>query len=180
MPGIRNLYIVNDSVIKVPQPKGSTFKAIPSLKNRSVLWVEIIYETKNRVPDSIWRIIFNRIDLDDNGQYELTFDELTKKMRNITLFSFQTPETLGEGNEPLPIPSSIAIPTKTERKALIRYIIDRMPTLKKEAAFSVQAAVVHAEAIHNEYRNLIIKAAKYRRAKESSEHQNISRKSTDK
>lgn len=170
MPGMRNLYLANNSVFKVPQPKESVFKAIPALKNQSVLWVELVYETKDKVPVSILKISFNRIDLDDNGQYKLTFDELTKSMRNINLFSFQTPESLGSGNEPLPIPSSLAIPTSAERKALLEYIVDKMPTLKHEAAYSVQKAIANAEAINKEYRDLIIAAAKIRKAKGALEH----------
>lgn len=164
MAGIRYLYITEDlKVIKVPIPKGSAFKAVPGHKNQSVLCVELLYETENRVPVTIWRIIFNRIELDENGQYDLTTDEVSKNMRNVMLFSNQTPESLSEGDDPLPIPSSMTIPTRAQRKALLEYIKNKMPTLHSEAAYMVQQAVAIAEEQNKRYRKLILDAAKIRK-----------------
>jgi hypothetical protein len=127
MSGIRYLFISNNNVFKIPTPKDRIYKPIPQLANQDVLEIILYYETINRKPNKLLFISFDRMQLDNHGQYILTQEEINKGSRNFLLFAFQTPEILSKSDKPLPIPSTITIPTKSEKVCLKQYLKEYMP-----------------------------------------------------
>jgi len=97
MAGTRFLFISKEAqVYKVPIPKDFEYKAIPSLADQDVLEVILHYETRNRKPHKLICVSFQRLSLDNNGQYKLTDDEMNNRSRNFREFALHTPETLSE------------------------------------------------------------------------------------
>lgn len=164
LSGTRFLFISNDlDVYKIPIPKASIYKAVPQLANQSVLEVILYYETNERKPINLVDVWYNRLQLDSNGQYELTQKEIAYMSRNFILFSLQTPETLSKQEKPLPIPSALVMPTLSEKEALIKYIKKSMPKLYPQGAYVIERAIQSRTEINKKNTNLVKQAARLKR-----------------
>jgi hypothetical protein len=153
------LYISEKEVYPIPIPKKFVYKAIPELANKSVLGVNMIYEIQNRKP---WRLInfsFDRILLDENGQYIFTAEESNKKSYNFIEFALVTPEELSRREEPLPIPQTIVIPDAKEKETLIKYIKQKYPLLWDNSPEVLEKSIRSYIAKHNKLKDLVKKAS---------------------
>jgi len=166
MPGTRFLFISKEAQIyKVPIPKRFLYKAIPSLADQDVLGVILHYETRNRKPHKLIYVSFQRLSLDNNGQYKLTDDEMIKQTRNFREFAWHSPETLSEIDRPLPIPTAVAIPTQLEKDCLKEYLKEYMPQLVNSGSQVIESAIVSRNKINLENKRLILNASKLRKNK---------------
>src|SRR5690606_38403228 len=119
MSGLRYLLINSDyKVYKIPAPKNHIYPSVQELSNQLVLEVILYYETHNRKPNQLLHVSFDRLQLNNDGQFIMTELEREKGLRNFLLFGFETPESLSKRNEPLPLPSAIVTPTILEKEAL--------------------------------------------------------------
>ncbi|MBS4022978.1 MAG: hypothetical protein KGZ79_11275 [Dethiobacter sp.] len=168
MPGIKFLYITSEGkVYTIPTPNDSTYKAIPELGNSSVLMVNLYYETKNRKPWRLIRVGFDRIQLEEHGQYVLTTQERHDKFYNFNMFGFMTVEELSKGDEPLPIPKAPDIPTAKEKIALINFIRSKYPALWENSPLAVEKAIEFNINAHSKLINMV-KEANLKRRKNSN------------
>ncbi|GAU75433.1 hypothetical protein [Fusibacter sp. 3D3] len=166
MSGTRFLFITKDlQIYKVPMPRNYIYKAIPSLHNQDVLKVILHYETENRKPSKLVLVSFQRLTLDHNGQYELTNDEIREGSRNFIEFAYHTPESLSETDQPLPIPTPVALPTQLEKDCLKAYIKKNMPQLVGAGFYIIEREVESRKKINLEHKNLVLNASKLRRKK---------------
>jgi len=129
MTGIKCLYITKDNnIYKIPAPNGNLYKPVPSLADEEVLFTILYYETINRIPSKLISANFDRIQLDNNGGYKLTIDEIKKRYYNFDNYGFSDAEWLSQ-KDCLPLPQATIIPTPTEKEALHYYIKDKFPSL---------------------------------------------------
>ncbi len=160
MSGIKFLYIDGQGEIyTIPVPKKFVNKPIPKLANKSVLEVFLFYETRDRKPWRLHEIGFDRILLDELGQYTLTEEEIHNRSYNFINFGFSTPEELGKREEPLSIPKAVALPTVKEKTALIDYIKQKYPMLWKNSPEVLEKSIKARITAHSELIDMVKKAS---------------------
>ncbi|MCO1603498.1 hypothetical protein [Desulfosporosinus nitroreducens] len=159
MSGIKFLFISGKGeVCPIPASKGSDYKAAPELANESVLVVELFYEVKNRKP---WRLIhvgFDRIQLDEHGQYILTLEERVSKFYNISHFGLATAEELSKREEPVTIPKALVVPNAKEKEALISFIKRKYPILWKNSPEAIEVSIQSRLNTHLDLVSLVKKS----------------------
>jgi hypothetical protein len=129
MTGITCVYITKDNdIYKIPIPNGNLYKPVPALAHKEVLFTLLYYETVNRIPSKLISANFDRIQLDNNGGYEFTIDEIKKRNYNFDNYAFSDAESLSQ-RDCLPIPQTTIIPTTAEKEALYYYIKEKFPHL---------------------------------------------------
>lgn len=155
MSGIKWMYISKEGeVFKVPHPKDGMFKAIPQLASQTVLEVCLYYETKDRKPWKMLRVDFDRITLNNNGQY-LSQSETHGSLRNFLEYGLITPEQLSEKQDPWVIPKAPVIPNKIEKEVLIHFLKDKYPLLWQNSPEAIEIAILNRKNVHNKYLSLI-------------------------
>lgn len=129
MPGIMYLYIARDySLHKIPILNGKVYKPVPTLANEEVLFTLLYYETIARKPSKLILANFDRFQLNSNGSYELTIDEIKKRYYNFDNYGFINAELLSE-EDCIQIPQATILPTNKEKYALYNYIKEKYPSL---------------------------------------------------
>ena len=160
---VKLLYISSErKVYKIPQPKGNIYKAIPELAEQEVLIVSLIYEIRERKP---WRLItmyFDRIELDKQGQYQWTKEEMSSKMHNAIHFGFTTPEELSERTQVV-IPEAPVNPTKFEIEVLKEYLKTQEPNLWKNSPEILGFSIRANEVVYKKLKNMVKKASEIKR-----------------
>lgn len=163
MSGVKFLYLSGEEVYPIPIPKKFVFKAIPELAKKSVLEINLIYETCNRKP---WRLIdigFDRILLDEIGQYTLTDQEAHNGLYNFLNFGYTTPEELSKREDPSPIPKAIVVPDAKEKEVLIKYIKKKYPLLWENSPEVLERSIKSRTIIHSELKDMVKKASVIKR-----------------
>lgn len=166
MSGVKWFYISNEGkIFNVPQPKHWVFKPILELANQWVLEVCLYYETKNRKPAHLISISFDRIKLDNKGQYRLTSDETNMKLRDFLEYGFTTAEELSKKTDPWSIPDAPIIPNQNEKDALIQFLKSQYPLLWNGCPQIIEKEIIQKEAIHKKKLELIRRAIKLKKSK---------------
>lgn len=164
MSGIRYLFISSDNQIyKITVPKGNEYKPMPQLADQDVLEVILYYETVSRKPSKLLFVSFDRLHLDNKGRYILTRGEIDNGIRNYILFAFQTPETISKGDNPLPIPTAVCIPTKSEKECIKNYLKELMPQLHFSGLQMIEREIKSRIDINEKNKKLVLDAAKIRK-----------------
>lgn len=164
--GLRFFYISGEvKIYSIPIPKRFVYKAIPELANQLVLEVNLFFETLNRKPWRLLNVSFDRIQLDENGQYTVTDEEVHKGMYNFNTFAYTTAEELSNRDIPLPIPKAIVIPDPKEKEVLVKYIKQKYPALWKNSADVIERSIRSRIASHSELVDMVKKASAIRRKK---------------
>lgn len=159
MTGIMCLYITSKcDICKIPIPNGKVYKPIPSLANEEVLFTMLYYETLDRKPSNLIIANFDRFQLDANGGYELTLDEIKKRYYNFDNYGFVDSELLSENNC-IQIPQATVLPTENEKEALYNYIKEKYPSLWRNFCERIESYIQNC--IHNdlELKKLVKKAS---------------------
>ena len=164
MSGFKFLFISREGEVHpIPAPKGAVYKAVPMLANESVLLVEMFYEVKNRKPWQLIRIGFDRIQLDEHGQYILTTEEMGNKFYNICHFGLASAEELSKREEPVAIPKAPVVPNAKEKETLISFIKGKYPLLWKNSPASIELSIKSRLNSHSDLINLVKKSTVIRR-----------------
>ena len=165
MGGIKWLYISKENKIyKVPNPKNGRFKEIKELSEQDVLKVMLYYRTKNRKPDKLVMVEFDRITLDSKGVYEVTDERQRRMLQNAFQFLYNTPQELVDTKSPFELPLAPTVPSDIEKKAIYEYLNKNLPNLGNDAPAIVENAISSLKKIHEKRINLIKEANKLRKS----------------
>lgn len=149
MSGVKWLYISKeDKVFKVPNPKNNKYKAVKELAGQNVLKVMMYYETKDRKPERLLIVEFDRIRLDAKGNYELSEVKMKNVMQNALHFMYATPQQLANSEGPIVLPIAPCIPSSKEKVALYAYLNSKIPSLGKDAPKIVENTVSSLQNVH--------------------------------
>ncbi|QDQ01458.1 hypothetical protein FOH38_13835 [Lysinibacillus fusiformis] len=96
------------------------------------------YKTKNRRPDKLVMLKFDRITLDSEGEYELTEERQSKVLQNAFQFIYNRPQELANNKSPFELPLAPSIPPNNEKIALYEYLNKKFPNLGKDAPAIVE------------------------------------------
>ncbi|MGE7986088.1 hypothetical protein [Lysinibacillus fusiformis] len=163
MGGIKWLFISKEhKVFKVPNPKNGRFKEIKELSEQDVLKVMLYYRTKNRKPDKLVMVEFNRITLDSQGVYEVTDESKKRKLQNAFQFIYNTPQQLSDNRSPFELPLAPIVPSDMEKQVLYDYLNRNFQNLGKDAPAIVENAISSLKKIHEKKINFIQEANKLR------------------
>ena len=166
MSSLRMILISEDSkVFKIPIPKEMVYKPVKQLSNQRVLQVTFYYETYDRKPSQLLKIYFDRIDLDDKGQYSYTDDERLRHFRNISIFTLQTPETYSDSTQEVTIPTASEVPTLKEKEAIINYFKDKMPQFYPQGCYILEKAIHESLERNEANKNFMKEVARLRKNK---------------
>ncbi|MBK3495041.1 hypothetical protein JFL43_09245 [Viridibacillus sp. YIM B01967] len=139
MSGVKWLYISTENKIyKVPNPKNGKFKEIKELSEQDVLKVMLYYKIKNRRPDKLVMLEFDRITLDSEGVYELTDKRQSKVLQNAFQFIYNRSQELANNKSPFELPLAPKVPSNNEKIALYEYLNKKFPNLGKDAPAIVE------------------------------------------
>ncbi|MFJ8102716.1 hypothetical protein [Lysinibacillus sp. NPDC096212] len=165
MGGIKWLYISEENKIyKVPNPKNGRFKEIKELSEQDVLKVMLYYRTKNRKPDKLVMVEFDRITLDSQGGYEVTDERNRRMLQNAFQFIYNTPQQLADSKSPFELPLAPSVPSNIEKKALYEFLNQNFPNLGNDAPAIVENAISSLKKIHQKKIDLIKEANKLRKS----------------
>ncbi|MCL1694585.1 hypothetical protein [Lysinibacillus sp. BPa_S21] len=163
MSGVKWLYISKEcKVYKVPNPKNGKFKELKELSGQDVLKVMLYYETKDRKPDKLIFVEFDRVNLDSEGIYELNDERNSKVLKNAFQFIYNTPQELADNKSPFELPLAPSVPSINEKIALYEYLNKKFPNLGKNAPVVVENKICSLKKIHQEKINMIKEANKLR------------------
>ncbi len=165
MAGFLNLCICMDGkIIKVPNVKWDNNKSIPQLSEQEVLHVHIVYDTEERNPNMIIGVWFDRVQLDELGQYSLNKNH--PSLQNFIEYAFVSAEELCERNEPLTIPAAPVVPTQFEKESLNTYLKNKYPVLLKNSPHAIELTINRLNEQHRKYIGLVKKANSLRRIRQ--------------
>jgi hypothetical protein len=157
MTGFMNLYITkNCEVHKIPIPNGKVYKPVPVLADQEVLFTLLYYETINRKPSNLIMVNFDRFQLNSDGGYQLTIDEIKKRCYNFDNYAFIYDKLLSEKNC-LQIPQATILPTNNEKVALYDYIKEKYPSLWNNFPQALQCYIQNCLDRDLELRRLVKK-----------------------
>jgi hypothetical protein len=149
--GTRFLLISKESkAYKIPKPNNSIYKPVPELNNQEVLEVNLIYGTENRKPSELIRILFDRIILDHNGGYEVTWegDSFSKFIHLLS----------ENQNNRINLPMKPVLPTEKEKTCILNYIKTHLQSLYENAPYILEAEIKQRE---EHFKEEMIKAKKF-------------------
>ena len=157
MAGFLNLCICTDGkIIKVPNVKWDNNKGIPELSAQEVLHVHIAYDIEERKPSRIIGVWFDRLQLDELGQYNLNINH--PSLQNFIKYAMASAEQLCEREEPLAIPEAPVLPTQFEKEALNAYLKNKYPVLLKNTPHTIELTINRLKEQHRGYIDLVKKA----------------------
>ncbi|MGE7921335.1 hypothetical protein ACQKM9_20705 [Viridibacillus sp. NPDC093762] len=149
MSGVKWLYISTENKIyKVPNPKNGKFKEIKELSEQDVLKVMLYYKTKNRRPDKLVMLEFDRITLDSEGVYELTDERQSKVLQSAFQYINNRPQELADNKSPFELPLVPKVPSNNEKIALYEYLNKKFPNLGKDAPAIVEKVRPNSEKMY--------------------------------
>jgi len=138
MTGCRHLFLSGDKILKMTQPKNHKYKPELQFANQNVLEVILFYEIKNRKPNVLIMVDFDRFRLDCNGVYEQTDEDRRRALHNFFEFGFPSLFDEEDDDRPVSIPVAPIIPTESEKKLLYSYIAEKLPKLSIDAPYIVE------------------------------------------
>jgi hypothetical protein len=144
---LKYILVSDNKVFDIPNSKNSEEKiTISELSNQYVLIMEMIYENKNRKPYKIIRIIYNRMQFDQEGVY--TRDYLSEENRvKLEYVMYPINTQIGE-KQSLPIPKAPVTPSKGEIEIIKQYLNKKYPPLLINSPNAVENAVKQSEEKH--------------------------------
>jgi hypothetical protein len=145
--GMKIICITENDAVEIPESKRKNEKWMkPDLANKSVLMVEISYETENRKPFKIIHLGFDRISFNEQGIYDFQEAMISEEARvkSDYMWSFLS------DNKPLPIPIAPAIPTEDELKKIKSYLNEKYPLLLENTPEAFELTIDRIKDRHNE------------------------------
>ncbi|MEH7237900.1 hypothetical protein [Bacillus sp. JJ1562] len=129
--------VLKENVFEIPKNKIEDRKiTIEELAGQDVIRLEICYEIKNKKPNSILRVLFERFTFDGNGvcNFRITREEIKRNYDYI--FSVESP---------LPLPKSPVLPNELETKAIKHYLNRKYPALLKNDPYAIEVAILNCK-----------------------------------
>jgi hypothetical protein len=147
---VKYILVFNNNVLEVPMSKLNKGKFInPELSNQNVLKIEMIYETNNRKPYNIIRILFDRINFDKNGVYYMD-DSLTEENSIKLEYVMYSINSELIDPQPLPIPKAPIIPSKGEIEIIKGYLTKKYPFLLNNSPNALEYWIKRSKEIYEE------------------------------
>lgn len=144
--GIKYLCVFDGNVYEIPVYKIKDGKfPKKELAGKTVIMMEMIYETKNRRPYKIVRIAFDRVSFDDEGIYDVRKDSASEVIGVKLEYMYSK---LNKKLDPLPIPIAPVIPTDEEVKIIKAYISKKYPILCKNSSNIIEKWIKEANEQH--------------------------------
>lgn len=147
---IKYLCVLKDEVVELPVSRiedGIVTKK--ELANKTVLKVEMIYETENRKPAYLKRIIFDRATFDSHGVYNFFNESSENEFKTKLEYIFSDLYNSNDRSS-LPIPVAPTIPTDEEIEIFKHYVNRKYPLLLKNSPLAFENAIYKSKAKHKE------------------------------
>lgn len=143
---IKYLCVHDGKVYEIPVYKIKNGKfPKKELAGKTVIMMEMTYETKDRRPFKIIRITFERASFDNKGIYDIHKDAPSQAFAVKLKYMFSK---LYKKNEPLPIPIAPVIPTKQEVEILKAYLNKKYPALLQNSPNVIEKWITIAKEQH--------------------------------
>ena len=163
MSGTRWVLISKDNkVYKISQPRNWIFKPMRELAGEEVLEVILYYDIKNRKPNKLLMVDFDRINLSEEGSRIQSDEDDRKVLHNFFEFGLTTIEELAK-KEVLAIPVAPIIPSTLEKEALYTYLREKLEVLADEAPIIVENRIKYLKQKHMECVSMVREASKLRK-----------------
>lgn len=144
--GIKYLCVYDGNVYEIPVYKIKDGKfPKKELAGRTVIMMEMIYETKNRRPYKIVRVAFDRVSFDENGIYDVRKDSASEVIGVKLEYMYSK---FHKKNEPLPIPIAPVIPSGEEVKIIKEYLKKKYPILYANSSNAIEEWIEEAKEQH--------------------------------
>lgn len=144
--GMKYLCVYDGNVYEIPVYKIKDGKfPKKELAGKTVIMMEMIYETKNRRPYKITRIAFDRVSFDNNGIYDVGKED-TSEVIGVKLEYMYS--KLHKTSEPLPIPIAPVIPSDEEVKIIKDYLRKKYPILYENSSNVIEEWINNAKEQH--------------------------------
>ncbi|MGC5770770.1 hypothetical protein [Paenibacillus pabuli] len=158
----RYLFVSREGkVVKIVRPKNHKYKSVPQLAGEDVLEVILYYRNKDRKPNELLMVGFDRFRLDSQGNYVQTEEDRKRAFHNFHSFGMAD---LLEGIEdekedkPLPIPVAPIIPTTAEKRSLYDYINEKLPNFSDDAPYVIENKIKAAKEKYEEFKSMARKS----------------------
>ena len=140
---VKYICVVDGEVSEIPfyKVKNGQFPK-PEFANKTGIMMEMVYETRNRKPYKIYRVVFEHVTFDEQGIYNSRTSENQRKFCVKLKYLFTD---LYEPLEPLPIPIAPIIPTDDEITALKDYINRKYPALLKNSPTIIEDRIAESK-----------------------------------
>jgi len=144
--GMKYLCVYDGNVYEIPVYKIKDGKfPKKELAGKTVIMMEMIYETKNRRPYKIVRIAFDRVSFDEHGIYDVGKDD-TSKVIDVKLEYMYS--RYHKSTEPLPIPIAPVIPTDEEVNIIKEHLRKKYPVLYQNSSNVIEEWIQDAQEQH--------------------------------
>lgn len=146
---LKYICILDDKVFEIPVSKmkdGKMFKS--ELKNKTVIMMEIIYETKDRRPNQLTRIVFSKPTFDHEGIYD--YGEKAESPETAVMIEYIFSSITSDEESPLPIPIAPVIPTQKEIEIYKSYLNEKYPNLLKNSPNAIEHSIAKSKQRHKE------------------------------
>lgn len=145
---IKYICVFENTVHEIPLTKVKDGKMeAPIFSNQSVLKMEMVYETKNRKPNKILRIIFNNILFNSDGIYDYGAASVSKEFQVKLEYIMSG---IGLESSPLPIPIAPVIPSNKEVELLKNHLNNKYPLLLFNSPYALEEAINQSKVQHQE------------------------------
>lgn len=143
---VKYICVTDEAVYEIPfyQIKGGKFPR-RELASQTVIMMEMTYETKNRRPFTIIRIVFERVTFDKHGIYDA---RAVSDSEEFAVKRAYTLSQLDEITDPLPIPIAPVILTEIEINAIKAYLNRKYPALLKNAPSAIEEWIAVSKEKH--------------------------------
>lgn len=143
---IKFLCVLDGVIHEVPIYKMKNGKMVkPELADKTVIMMEIVYETKDRKPFKIMRINFSKAYFDDRGIHDIESVSNSKEIGIKLEYIFSD---FSEEPNPLPIPIAPELPTEKEVALIVSYLNRKYPYLLINSPTAIEQAVSESKENH--------------------------------
>lgn len=154
---VKYLYVLDGVVYEIPISRIKNGEVVNvELAGKTVLMMELIYETKDRKPFKLSRIVFEDIIFDCDGIYNFG-DSIASK--SIIEYAFSG---IGMESAPLPIPIAPTIPTE-EVISIKNYLNRKYPYLLINSPVAIEQSIAKSIEHHKERINKMKESHKTQR-----------------
>lgn len=143
---VKYLCLLDEEVYEIPSSKVKNGKFLKEeLAGRTAMMMEMTYETENRRPFKINRVVFERAAFDEHGIYDSNHPANLKKFCIKLKYLYFA---LYDCSEPLPIPSAPVVPTEKELAIFKAYLYRKYPALLKNSPAAIEDWIAKSLEIH--------------------------------
>jgi hypothetical protein len=136
------LCVVKENVFEIPRTKIRDRKIIKKeFAGLNGLRLEMSYVIKNKKPDYIVRVLFERITFDESGVLDFNLSRLERKRFYDYAFS---------DGDPLPIPKAAVFPTESELVPKKEFLNRKYPSLLKNDPYAIEFAILESKERYKE------------------------------